>query len=67
MFKKNQRVVKIFSVGNIETASIVTIKSVSKGFVRCEGDEHLKYDPNNGRELDPVGFGFSSRLVVLEE
>jgi len=65
-FKKGQKVVKLFSIAGIETASIVTIAKVSKGFVHCEGDDHLKYDAKNGGEHDPIILGAYSRLVPLE-
>lgn len=69
LFKKGKQAVRLFSCAGIDTASIVKVKSVSKKEVRCEGDDHLKYDPATGREIDPVmmSAGIWSRLVPLEE
>jgi hypothetical protein len=50
-----------------EAASLCTVASVSKGVVRLEEDDHLRYDERNGREIEPVISGFDSEIVKLEE
>jgi len=69
MFKKDQRVVRVFNVKGYETATIVTISNVNRSLrvLRCAGDESLKYDADTGHEIDPAIPECSSRLIALEE
>jgi len=67
--KKGQTVVKILSVGGVESAVIGKISAATKTHVVFGNDSHLRYD-HSGREIDPApGFvvaGISSRLVALD-
>jgi hypothetical protein len=65
--KKGDQIVKVLTIMGLETAVLKVVESVKRGVVRCEGDEHLKYDADTGREIDPVIPGCSSRLVPLEK
>lgn len=71
MFKKDDKVVKIFRTPNTETACLAVIGKTTSKFVRCVSDESLKYDPVTGQELDVApgfaAYGISSRLIHLEE
>lgn len=69
MFRKGQRVIKIFTIGGIETGRVVTISKSTPQYVQCDGDDHLKYN-QSGREIDPApgfaGVGISSRLIEID-
>lgn len=69
---KRKKVVKIIRTPSGETASLDTVARYekSKNRVQLSRDEHLWYDVNTGREIDPApGFtigGISSRIIFLE-
>lgn len=65
-FKKNQQVVRVISVMGSKTAAVNTVASVAKGIVRLKGDDDLKYNDEDGREIDPVIPGCSSEIIELE-
>ena len=69
MFKKNQQVVKVFTVNGIESAVVSIVKKATAKFVQCDGDDHIRYG-HDARELDPApGFtaaGISSRLIAMD-
>ena len=68
--KKGQTVIKILSIAGHECAVIEKIARCGKNWVQCEGDDHLKYRPDTGQEIDPApgfaGAGISSRLIALD-
>jgi hypothetical protein len=66
MFKRRQKVVKILHGAGCRTASVTEIARAKQGRVQCETDEHLWYDSETGKEIDPAIPGFWSELIVLE-
>ena len=71
MFKKGQRVIKILKIGGIESGAVDTIaRKQGKDVVQLSRDEHLWYDAETGRELDPApgfaGAGISSRIMAMD-
>ena len=69
-FKKGQKVIKIFTIGPIETGTVDIIRKVTQSYVQLSR-EPLKYDVRSGAEIDVApGFaaaGISSRIILMGE
>lgn len=67
LFTVGRRVVKLISVFGAEyAAGPMLVEEEGPGWVRVEGDDHLRYHPETGREIDPVIPGCTSRLVLMD-
>jgi hypothetical protein len=66
MFKKGQKVAKLFSIMGTETVSLQKVARAKKDRVQCENDEHLWYDAKTGREIDPAIPNCFSRLIAMD-
>ena len=69
-FNKGDKVIRIIQTPSGETGVCSKITKTKAKKVQLETDEHLWYDNDSGKELDPApGFvmaGISSRIIIRE-